>query len=233
MKALIHKFVLTWRERFRSQRSELFLRLMKPQDGMSILDLGGGNGDFMARIRDRVKARFVVADIFDSVNTAHKDHLFEFVRLPENGVLPFADQEFDIVFCNSVIEHVTLPKSELGLREIDHSEWIRLAFERQQQFANEIRRIGKSHFVQTPHKSFPIETHIWLPFVNWLHYNQMVAVLKLANRWWVKKYGYVDWYLLGSKEMQQLFPESNIHVERFLGLPKSIIAFQRTSNDNT
>jgi len=215
MKSMIHKFAFSiWRERFHRQRSDLFLRLMKPRDGMAILDLGGGRGDFMARIRDRVQARFVVADIFDNSASVQENYQFEFVRIPEDGSLPFADKEFDIVFCNSVIEHVTLPKDQIGLRKIYQPEWAKQAVQRQKRFADEIRRIGKSYFVQTPHKHFPIEPHTWLPLVNWLDYNQATAVVRLANRWWVKECEYVDWYLLSPKEMQQFFPEGTIAVLR-------------------
>lgn len=228
MRTIVRKFAVSvWREQFHRRRSELFLRLMKPQDGMSILDLGGGRGEFMGRIKDKVKARFVVSDILDYAALVKEKYQFDFVQIPEDGRLPFADKEFDIVLCNSVIEHVTMPKDQLGQRKISQAEWSMRAIERQRQFADEIRRIGKSYFVQTPHKHFPIEAHTLLPFVNWLDYNQTTAILHFANRWWAKGYNRVDWYLLNSREMRGFFPEGTIHIERFLGLPKSIIAYRQ------
>lgn len=53
----------------------------------------------------------------------------------------FQDNEFDAVFSNSVIEHVG-------------------DYEAQRQMANEIMRVGKRYFVQTPNFYFPIEPHI-------------------------------------------------------------------------
>jgi SAM-dependent methyltransferase len=62
--------------------------------------------------------------------------------------LPFADGEFDLVYCNSVIEHV--PPA------------------RRAAFATELRRVGRGWYVQTPARSFPIEPHALLPFAHWL-----------------------------------------------------------------
>ena len=63
--------------------------------------------------------------------------------------LPFADGEFDIVFSNAVIEHV-------GARE------------RQHRFVREALRVGRSVFVTTPNRRFPVEVHTRLPLVHWL-----------------------------------------------------------------
>ena len=51
--------------------------------------------------------------------------------------LPFADDAFDMAFSNSVIEHVP-----------DHEA-----------FSRELARVGRSYYVQTPNKWFPIEPH--------------------------------------------------------------------------
>jgi hypothetical protein len=55
-----------------------------------------------------------------------------------------SDQEYDIAFSNSVIEHV--------------GDW-----ERQAAFASEIRRVGKNLWIQTPAKECPIEPHYLAP----------------------------------------------------------------------
>ncbi len=47
-------------------------------------------------------------------------------------MLPFKDKSYDIVFSNSVIEHVG-------------------NLEKQKQFADEVQRVGKSYFIQTPY----------------------------------------------------------------------------------
>ena len=62
--------------------------------------------------------------------------------------LPFADREFDLAYCSSVIEHVA---------SADRAA-----------FAAELRRVARGWYVQTPAFSFPIEPHALLPFAHWL-----------------------------------------------------------------
>jgi SAM-dependent methyltransferase len=71
-----------------------------------------------------------------------------FVRADAAAGLPFADREFDLVYCSSVVEHV--PR------------------ERRAAFADEVRRVGRGWFVQTPAYSFPVEPHSLLPAAQWL-----------------------------------------------------------------
>ncbi|HEV2997517.1 MAG TPA: class I SAM-dependent methyltransferase [Solirubrobacteraceae bacterium] len=80
-----------------------------------------------------------------------------FVRADPAEGLPFADGEFDLVYCSSVIEHV--PR------------------ERRAAFAAELRRVGRGWLVQTPAWSFPIEPHSLLPGAHWLP-------VPLRQRYW-------------------------------------------------
>ena len=79
---------------------------------------------------------------------ARPDYPGPFVRADAADGLPFAEDEFDLVYCSSVIEHV--PPS------------------RRAAFAAEMRRVGRGWFVQTPAYSFPLEPHSLLPFAHWL-----------------------------------------------------------------
>jgi SAM-dependent methyltransferase len=71
-----------------------------------------------------------------------------FLRADAAAGLPFADGQFDLVYCSSVIEHVPPP--------------------RRAAFAAELRRVGRGWFVQTPAYSFPLEPHALLPGAHWL-----------------------------------------------------------------
>lgn len=61
----------------------------------------------------------------------------------------FEENSFDLVFSNSVIEHL-------------------YTWENQQKMANEIMRVGKKHFIQTPNRYFPVEAHYAIPFAQYL-----------------------------------------------------------------
>jgi hypothetical protein len=137
--------------------------------------------------------------------------------------LPFGDGEFGFCFCSSVIEHVTGPKEHVRAMRGD-GEFTMVAKENQQKFAAEIRRISQCYFVQTPHRHFPIESHTWLPAVILLLPRAwMLKAVTFTNRFWPKKAS-PDWYLLSKAEMAALFPDAKIYVERFLGMPRSLIA---------
>jgi SAM-dependent methyltransferase len=81
-----------------------------------------------------------------------------FVQGDPAAGLPFADGEFDLVYANSVIEHVPP--------------------ERREAFARELRRVGRGWYVQTPARSFPIEPHSLLPGAHWLP-------ARLRRRYWM------------------------------------------------
>ena len=112
---------------------------------------------------------------------------------PAEG-LPFADDEFDLVYCSSVIEHV--PPA------------------RRQAFARELRRVGRGWYVQTPAYSFPIEPHSLLPGAQWLP-------VGLRRRYWRLGVagGWEEISLLRRRELEEMFGPAR--PERFAGLVKS------------
>ena len=176
--------------------------------------------------RKGIGANFTVADIYAALPPVQPGICF--VRLQEDKSLPFSDGEFDLVICNAVIEHVTLPKAECMSTTLSEQEWRRRSLECQRAFANEIRRVGRAYFVQTPHRDFPIDTHIWLPFTNWLPHHPCVLLSRLTDRFWIKSvYGVVDWNLLRTRDVQVMFPDATIFIERWCGLPKAIIAYRK------
>jgi hypothetical protein len=172
-----------------------------------------------------------VADVAADNRSAVEALGFRHVLLGD-GPLPFAPGEFDIVLCNSVIEHVTLPKELCSVRaRVDQAHWTSAARARQRAFAAEISRVATSWFVQTPHRHFPVEQHVHLPFVQYLSHNHQCRLVELTDRWWIKScQGLVDWELLTPADMRWLFPEGNILIERLAGLPKSIIAWRRAGH---
>ena len=136
---------------FRLARFSVFLDLINSIRTMDrplrILDVGG----IEAYWRDKKKLIIRPAEItlinLEGGQPADKS----FVVLQGNGChMPqFADNSFDVVHSNSVIEHA--------------GKWSEMMA-----MASEIRRIAPNYFVQTPYFWFPIEPHARAPFLHWL-----------------------------------------------------------------
>ncbi len=125
----------------------------------------------------------------------------------------FADQSFDIVHSNSVIEHV--------------GRWGDM-----QRIANEVRRLAPRYFVQTPDYWFPLEPHFRVPFFHWLPEPWRIALVRSRNcvafpraTSFDQAANYIeDSSLLDATGFTSLFPEARIGRERIFGLSKSLIA---------
>ena len=126
----------------------------------------------------------------------------------------YADREFDIVFSNSVIEHVP-----------EHGDQLRMAAE--------IRRVGKRYFVQTPNRYFPIEPHFLFPGFQFLPVAVRASLLQRLDLGWYSRTPdrgtarelVESIRLLNKSELRGLFPGAGIYHERFKGLTKSLIAY--------
>lgn len=209
---------------YQKKRFNIFFKHFGDKKG-KLLDLGGADGAFLGRFRNNlVNFEISVADINDSSLLKAKKYGFKTILLDETALFPFHDKEFDIVFCNSLIEHYTGPKQKIF--NLKKSEQFRnIAFKNQKFLASEIKRISKSYFVQTPYKFFPIESHTQFPFVGYLSRSLQVLIIGILNKFWIKK-TQPDWYLLSIKEMQLLFSDAKIISENFFGITKSIIALK-------
>jgi len=181
----------------------------RPDRGTRILDVGGYPA-FWAETS--TKARITILNIHPfEVASGMQDRCMAVVGDGTN--LPFKDGGFDIVFSNSVIEHLR-------------------TWQAQKQFAREVRRVGRQYWVQTPAHEFFIEPHLLTPCVHWL---PRAVQLKLARRCTVwglierptpaRAKDYVsELRLLKINEVSELFPESLILRESFCGFTKSYVA---------
>jgi len=130
--------------------------------------------------------------------------------------LPFADKAYDIVFSNSVIEHL-------------HTR------ERQSLFASEVRRVGRRYYVQTPNRWFPVEPHYLTPGMHFLPKSWQRKLLRNFSVWgWITRPTRQDCErstdeirLLSAGEFQSLFPDSSMTKERFVGFTKSLTVERR------
>lgn len=134
--------------------------------------------------------------------------------------LPFRDQAFDVVFSNSVIEHVGDVDSQAA-------------------FAREVARVGRGYWVQTPNRWFPVETHLLTPLIHWLPKRWQRSIVPRFTIWGAlarvtpdRRQFYIEHYLsgvrlLGLREMRRLFPGARMIRERVCGLTKSLVAVGR------
>ncbi len=124
----------------------------------------------------------------------------------------FDDNSFDIVFSNSVIEHVS-------------------TFENQMKMANEIRRIGKRYFVQTPNRYFPMEPHFMRIYWQFIPVPIRVKLLMKGDVGFIKKCDtreqalreIQEIRLMTRSEFQKCFPEGTLIDEKFKFLIKSFM----------
>lgn len=190
-----------------------------------ILDLGGGDGSFfISRRKKFTNFDIYIADIDEKALMKAKIKGFKTILLRDDDRLPFSNDEFDIVFCNSVIEHYTGKKKEV-IRITNHKKFNDIAFSNQKILAAEINRISKAYFVQTPNKYFVVESHTHFPLLGFFKRPLQVFLIKLLNKFWIKK-TQPDWRLLNKKDMKSLFPNAKIVTERIIGMPKSFIAIR-------
>jgi len=219
-------FMKTLSRRAREHRAALFRGRFVLDENTRLLDIGAEGGTNIHRVLQGTRVRpenVYIADILpEHVEEGARRYGYVPVVISESGPLPFPDQYFDVVFCNSVIEHVTLPKSRVW-KEFSTRRFREESLRRQRQFAAEVRRLGKQYFVQTPYRHFPIEAHSWLPFVAELPRWLLIPVLRLAHFVWVTR-PVPDWYLLDRAELAGLFGEAKIEEEKFCGLTKSLMA---------
>lgn len=135
-----------------------------------------------------------------------------FVAGDATNLAEYDDQSFDVVFSNSVIEH-------LG------------SFEAQKRMAREMIRVGKVCYLQTPNKFFPIEPHYFIPFFQFFPIKLRAFVLHhfKLNGWKLtaEKAQEVarSIRLLTKRELELLFPESEIRREKMGPLTKSFYLF--------
>lgn len=224
---IFHNTALKISAEARKKRSRLFKTYFEVDENTRILDLGSENGANIFNVLQGTNFapdNVYIADIDPVVEEGAKLFGFQPVLIDESGKIPFEDKFFDIVYSSSVIEHVTINKSDIWkIKNGRHFK--KSAFERQKKFAGEIRRLGERYFVQTPNRNFFIESHSWLPFIGYAPREILVPALKISNKFWVKK-TVPDFNLLNAREMKILFPEAEIVFEKKFGFVKSIMAIK-------
>lgn len=197
-------------ERMRRRRWSLILERVPDLASLRVLDLGG-TGDWWSSAP--VRPRHVTA-----VNLLEADKVAPHVTMIEGDALRadeyVGDQEFDLVFSNSLIEH-------LG------------GHVARRRFADLVASLAQRYVVQTPYRYFPIEPHWMFPGFQFL---PVTTRAYLAPRWplghthgWARRAAINEVMateLLSVREMGEYFPDATILFERIAGAPKSMVAIR-------
>jgi SAM-dependent methyltransferase len=215
----------------RKKRGDIFKKYFEIKEDTKILDFGGGDGSYIGSIlNNKYFHNITVVDINKRKLGIARKKGFNTKLLKENGKIPFGDDYFDIAFCNSVIEHTTIPKREIWSYK-KNEEFRKRSLKHQKEIADEIKRVSKGYFLQTPNKNFPIESHTYLPLIQFLPRKAIIILIKILNRVWVKKTS-PDWNLLTFRDVGALFPDAFLYKEKIVGLTKSFIIIKNNKHKN-
>ena len=190
---LIHRIYAIVGPWFRRRRLAFFCKDFKITPSTTVLDVGGVRSHWdLAPVRPRVIVINLNPEAADVVGNACQ--------------LPFADNSFDVVYSNSVIEHVG----------------------DQQAFASEVRRVARRYWVQAPDWYSPIEPHYIGPPIHRLPKRwQRFAACWLTARGYIDRAGVLEALaevrLPTERRMRELFPDVGLQLERVGILRKSLI----------
>jgi hypothetical protein len=205
----VHRFYGALMRGFRMRRMRRFAAEFRPGPRTRILDVGGSAFNWELA---GIEAQVTLLNLTPPHHTPRRPEQFRDVRA-SGTALPYAEGAFDVAFSNSVIEHVG-PLAE------------------QERFARELRRVATGLWVQTPARSFPLETHLLTPGFHFLPRSWQARLVRRFTLWgWLARPSaeqarrFVEQTrLLGYGEMRRLFPDCEIRRERFLGLTKAFVA---------
>lgn len=207
--------------RLRSRRfakiQALIEAVLSEKGHCDILDLGGTETywligeDFIRRNRHRLAITLVNIERQE----VRQHDLFESVAGSATEPKLFAGRQFDLVHSNSVIEHVGVWRD-------------------MEAFAANARRLAPRYYVQTPNYWFPYEPHFRFPGFQYLPERVRVALImryqlgffsKIDDRAEAQSIIYHH-RLISTRQMARLFPDGEVHHEKFARLNKSVIAIR-------
>lgn len=193
-------------------RTRKFARLeavLRPRPEDRVLDVGASGIAYAGYMFEDVYPypERIVGGGYNFSEVAYARELYPQPRYAvfDGCALPFPDKSFDIVFSNAVIEHI-------------------LGEGRQEQFAREVMRVGKSWFITTPNYWFPFESHYHLPCIQFLprcvqrEYNRLFGTQ-------IPKGTVQDVALLSARQLRRLFPTSRIAKVRVTFWPETLVAY--------
>jgi ubiquinone/menaquinone biosynthesis C-methylase UbiE len=209
----------SFNHRFRKKRFAFFKKQMnkiQSDKPIEILDIGGTES-YWERMNFTESDKYNITLLnLELTEVKYKN----FTSVKGNACdLSFNDNQFDIVISNSVIEHL-------------------FTKENQKKMADEVIRVGKYYFIQTPNLFFPIEPHWLFPFFQFMPFKIKVFLTNNFNLGHYKKSKNKlaaiervnEVKLLSEAKMKRIFPKGKVYREYFLGFKKSISLYSFPEN---
>lgn len=189
-----------------------FEQIIQPRETDEVLDLGVTpdiyleDSNFFEKMYP-YKGMLTAASIEECGFLVDEYGLKAFVQNKPKAPLPFKNDQFDILFCSAVLEHV-------GTRND------------QKFFLEECMRVSKKIFVTTPNRYFPMEMHTYLPLLHWLPWNTFQRIVRrLKGDFWAD---INNLNLVSGKDIKKMFGEKVFvwHI-RTLGWISNLIIVRR------
>ena len=203
-------------ERYRARRWDLLRATFPEIESMTVLDLGGRPGMWL-------RAPFQPTFIHIVNLQAPPPEFPDWMRVDQGDACALgpevAGNSYDLVFSNSVLEHVG-----------GHAQRAR--------FAANVRELGPRYWVQTPYRYFPLEPHWLFPGFQFFPLNVRAEI---SRRWPLVHFPpenrtasirrVMEIELVSKTEMCAYFPDSTLLSEKTSGLTKSLIAVKQLESD--
>jgi 2-polyprenyl-3-methyl-5-hydroxy-6-metoxy-1,4-benzoquinol methylase len=210
----IHRIYQTFQTYFRTKRMTDFEKDFGLSDKTTILDVGGSDYNWGLINQEPQVTIINIHYPEGGMSKVAKPNLK--FKIGDGTQLEYPDKHFDIVYSNSVIEHL-------------------YTYENQKKFADETMRTGKSVYVQTPAAEFFMEPHLITPFIHWLPASWESRLIKNFSVWGILTRPtrkecddfLAERRLLNYKEFKELFKDCDIQREKFLFFTKSYIAVKK------
>lgn len=183
-------------------------QLIAAKGSIKILDIGGDIRYWNEMGWKHPKCTIYLLNLYIP---ADQKALDGFIFVKGNALhLPYQYGEFDLIFSNSVIEHVG-------------------SYANQQQFAAEVMRICDRYIIQTPSYWFPLEPHSLIPFFQFIPHGVRALLIMAFNiNYFPKQTTYRaaveashSTLMLTRQRFQRLFPHAALQVEKLYSIPKS------------
>jgi len=203
----------SYASKMRRKRFEVFWNLLEnTPKPIELIDIGGTQLFWEVMGYTDIPDIHITILNLDKPVIKHKN--FSGIAGDATDLAEISDNQYDIVFSNSVIEHVG-------------------DFNQQKKMAQEVRRVGKRYFVQTPNYFFPIEPHFLFPGFQWLPLSTRTFLINHFNLGWIKKESdpvkaretVEDIRLLRKHDLISLFPQAKLYEEKLFGLTKSFVVY--------